>query len=65
MLAFCDRCCWYNSAEGLILNPNLTLIHTQFVINYCTLNALQVSSSPGVVCNNCALQILVLLISGW
>lgn len=54
MLAFCDRCCWYNSGEGLILNPNLTCIHTQFVINYCTLNALQVSSSPGVVCNNCA-----------
>ena len=65
MLAFCDQCCWYNSAEGLILNPKLTCIHTQFVIIIFTLNALQVSSSPGVVCNNCALQILVLLISGW
>lgn len=65
MLAFCDRCCWYNSAEGLILNPKLTHIHTQFVIIYCTFNTSRVSSSPGVVCTYCALQILVQLISGW
>ena len=42
-------------AEGWFLNTKLTHINTQLVIIIFTINSTWVSSSPGCVCNSCAI----------